>query len=121
MRKKKQKDTTSFLQLPRAFIHGKCEEWKRLSGRAKLLYIYLKGCYNGSNNGEIHLHYSQLKGHQGISSSSAIASSVRELEEAGWIEKTKYGGLYRYSNLFRLTWKHDNCHRDKVTRDPKDR
>ena len=121
MRSRKKKDTTSFLQLPRAFIHGKCEEWKRLSGRAKLLYIYIKGCYNGTNNGQIHLHYSQLKGHRGISSTSAIADSFRELEKGGWIERTRFGGLYRFNNLYRLTWKHDKCHSDKESRDPKDR
>jgi hypothetical protein len=121
MKKKKGKDKRSFLQLPRAFIHGKCEEWKRLSGRAKLLYVYLKGCYNGSNNGEIHLHYSQLKGHRGISSSSAIVDSIRELEKGGWIERTMLGGMYRHNNLYRLTWKYDNCHSDKVVRDPKER
>ena len=121
MKKNRGKDTTSFLQIPRAFIHGRCEEWKKLSGRAKLLYVYLKGCYNGSNNGEIHLHYSQLKGHRGISSSSAIADSIRELEKGEWIERTKFGGMHRFNNLYRLTWKYDRCHSDKVTRDPKDR
>ena len=121
MSTKKKNKNQSFLQVPRAFIHGRCEEWKMLSGRAKLLYVYLKGCYNGSNNGEIHLHYSQLKGHRGISSSSAIADSIRELVKGGWIERAKRGGLYRYNTLYRLTWKYDRCHSDKVIHDPKER
>ena len=46
---------------------------------------------------------------------------IRELEKGGWIERTKLGGLYRYNNLYRLAWKYDNCHSDKVTRDHKER
>jgi hypothetical protein len=121
VRRRNFKSTVPFLRLPMAFVHGKCPEWKALSGRAKLLYIYLKGCYNGSNNGEITLHYRQLKGHRGISSSSAISNGLRELEKGEWIERVQLGGLYRKINKYRLTWKYDLCHSDPVTRDPKDK
>ncbi len=44
----------------------KSKEWKGLSASAKLFYIYLKGKYNGQNNGEIRLYYSELDGVKGL-------------------------------------------------------
>ncbi len=86
-----------------------CDEWKVLSPSAKLLYLYLKARFNGSNNGKIRLSYSALSGIKGISSSATISKAMKELEESGWINRTKIGGLYRNNNEFRLTAKFDEC------------
>ncbi|MFC2142145.1 helix-turn-helix domain-containing protein, partial [Acidobacteriota bacterium] len=61
-------------------------DWKELIPAAKLFYIHLKAKHNGSNNGEIRLHYSELKGVKGLSSPSTIAKAIRELKDKGWIE-----------------------------------
>jgi len=85
-----------------------CQEWKQFSPSAKLLYIYLKSKHNGSNNGKIHLHYSELKTVEGLCSPSTVSRAFKVLEKAGWIKKTKLGGLYRYQNLYELTGKEDH-------------
>ena len=85
-----------------------CTEWKSLPLCAKYFYIKLKAKYNGSNNGNIRLYYSELKGEKGLSSHSTISRAIKELENNGWIERTKLGGLYRHFNEFRLTEKFDN-------------
>ncbi len=58
-KRKKDKRYRPFVMLPRKMLRSK--EWKELSPAAKLFYVYLKGKYNGHNNGEIRLYYSELK------------------------------------------------------------
>lgn len=85
----------------------KCDEWKQLSPRAKILYVYLKGKYNGSNNGKIRLYYSELKNITGFKSYFVIAAAFKELESKEWISRTQIGGLYRHFNEYGLTGKYD--------------
>ena len=105
-RRRKYKDYKSFVMLPRKMLRS--EEWKELSPAAKLFYIHLKGKYNGRNNGEIRLYYSELKGIKGISSPSTISAANKELEEKGWIKRTILGGLYRTINEYKLTGNFDD-------------
>lgn len=93
-----------FVAISREAIRGK--EWRDLSSSAKVVYIHLKYKYVGHNNGDITLHYSELKD---MFSSGTISKSFRELEKIGWIERTKIGGLYRYQNQYKLTGKYDNA------------
>lgn len=105
-KRKKDKRFNNFVMLPRKMLKSK--EWKVLSPPGKLFYIHLKGKYNGHNNGNIRLYYSELKGIKGISSDSTISKAIQELEEKGWIKRTKLGGLYRHFNEFKLTGKYDD-------------
>lgn len=87
------------------------ENWRRLSLRAKLFYIYLKAKYNGKNNGAIQLHFSELREHPGFNSRRAFYAAARELEASGWIKKTndeKKSGLHRNPNTYKLTGQHEN-------------
>jgi predicted transcriptional regulator len=84
-----------------------CDEWKRLTPRAKILYLYIKAKYNGSNNGCIRLYYSELKGVKGFSSHGAISRAFKELEEKNWIRRKQIGGLYRHINDYELIGKYD--------------
>lgn len=79
-------------------------EWKNLSHSEMLTYIYLKKNYNGGNNGEIPLKYLELKE---ILAPATLSKALKGLENKGWIEKTRYGGLYRYYCLYKLTGKYD--------------
>jgi len=83
------------------------EHWRGLSAAAKIFYIHLKGRYNGSNNGEIELPYSAMRTVRDCSTNRTISKAVKELEAKGWITRKKKGGLYRYKNLYKLTFKHD--------------
>jgi len=105
-KRKGDKRFNSFVAIPRKTL--RCEEWKKLSSRAKLLYIYIKSKYNSYNNGEIRLYYSELKGICGISSPATISKASQELQSKDWIKRTKCGGLYRYFNEYRLTGKYDD-------------
>jgi len=84
------------------------EHWRGLSAAAKIFYIHLKGRYNGSNNGEIKLPYSAMKNVHGCCHHLTISKAVKELEVKGWITRKKIGGLYRYENLYKLTFKYDH-------------
>jgi len=92
--------------LPRKMIRS--QEWKNLGPAAKILYIHLKGKYNGHNNGEIRLYYSELRGIQGLLSPSTVSKAFKELEEEGWIKRTKLGGFYRCINEYELTGNFDD-------------
>ena len=106
-RRRRNRTNKSFVMIGRRMLL-KTNEWKSLTPSAKLLYIYLKSRYNGSNNGEIQLHYSELKGIKGLSSNNTVAKAFQELEKKGWIKKTRIGGLYRYVNEFELTGTYDD-------------
>ena len=83
-------------------------EWRTgLSSSEKIIYLHLKSKFVGHNNGEIVLHYSELLD---MFSSATISKALKGLEKKGWMEKTKQGGLYRYTNKYRLTFKYDNAY-----------
>lgn len=81
--------------------------WRELCGPAKIFYLHLKARYNGSNNGKIRLPYSAMKDVKGCSSSRQISQAIKELEQKGWITRKTKGGIYRYENLYKLTFKYD--------------
>lgn len=105
MKKRRGRGGLPHVGIERRTIHS--EEWKRLSGPAKIFYWHLKARFNGSNNGEIELPYHCMKGIKGCSDMHTIAAAIRELESEGWIERRKIGGMYRYKNKFKLTFKYD--------------
>ena len=105
-KRKKDKRFHSFVSLPRKTLGSK--EWKELSPAAKILYPLIKAKYNGNNNGNIRLYYSELGGIRGLSSHSTISRAFAELEKKGWIKRTKFGGMYRYFNKYKLTGKYDD-------------
>ena len=105
-RRKDGRDSPPFIRCEKDMLLN-CKEWKELTSAAKLLYVYIKLKYNGSNNGKIRLPYSELRGIKGISSSKTISNAQSELIKKGWISVTQHGGMYRYFNLYKLTWRFD--------------
>ena len=69
----------------------KAPGWRRLSSSAKVLYIYLRAKFNYKTFQEVTLAYSEVKD---MMSSKTISSAFKELQQAGFIEKTKHGGLF---------------------------
>lgn len=98
---------TNFLMLGRDMVLH-CEEWSQLSSSAKVLYIHLKAKHDGTNNGKICLHYSELRKVKGFRSDETISKAFAELEERGWISKPSPGGLYRIPNRYGLTGRYDD-------------
>jgi len=85
----------------------KSDEWKKLSHSEMITYIYIKNNFKGWNNGEIPLKYSELKE---IFSPATLSKALKGLESKGWIERTQYGGMFRFYCLYKLTGKHDIIH-----------
>ena len=84
-----------------------CDEWKRLSLSAKVVYICIKARHNGKNNGKISMPYSELETVKGLGSPSTVSKALKELEKKGWIRRTQLGGLYRYRNQYEMTGRYD--------------
>lgn len=103
---KRRKRMASFVALPRAML--KSQEWRTgLSSAAKVVYVHLKYKFDGSNNGEIVLHYSEL---EDFMASGTIWRAFKELLEKGWIERDHIvGGKYRFTIYFRLTGQYDEA------------
>jgi len=95
---RRRKNSPPFVMLERSVLNSL--EWQSLTHSEMIAYIFLKKNYNGSNNGEISLKYTELKK---VFSSATLSKALKGLIKKGWIEKTKYGGLYRYYCLYKLT------------------
>jgi hypothetical protein len=103
---------TNFLMMGREMVLH-CEEWKQLSPRAKILYLYIKAKHNGTNNGLIRLHYSELATVRGFGSPSTVANAFRELVKNGWITKSSKKWVDRTTNLYGLTGRYDTYFTDR--------
>jgi hypothetical protein len=66
-------------------------EWRNLPSSAKVLYVYMRGKFNAETLSEVSLAYSEV---DDMFSTSTISKAFKELQDKGFIEKTKYGGLY---------------------------
>ncbi|MCP4651225.1 MAG: hypothetical protein GY853_14250 [PVC group bacterium] len=86
----------------------KSKSWRDLSSNAKVLYLHLKNKFVGYNNGEISLHYSEVRGMKGLCSDASISSAFKELIKAEYIVVTNIGGLYRRDNRYEFTFKHED-------------
>lgn len=107
----------NFFMLGREMILH-CDEWKQLTPSAKVLYLILKAKYNNSNNGQIVLHYSELKAVRGFGSPATASRAFKELERAGWITRNSLGGLYRIPNKYGFTGKYDTYFNDRSLTPP---
>jgi len=99
---KKRKSYRPFVMLENATLNS--QEWKQLTHSEMVAYVYIKKNFNGGNNGEIPLKYSELKG---VMAPATISKALKGLVTKGWIEVTRHGGLYRYFCKYRLTGKYD--------------
>lgn len=92
------------MALPREMLKSK--EWRLdLGPFDREVYIQIKRNFNGFNNGEIRLYYSQLSD---FMAHGTIAKAFKSLEEKGWIERKRIGtGKHRWVCDIKLTGKYD--------------
>ena len=103
---KGRRESGSFLRLPHDWICSR--EFRLLSPRANKAFTDLAGQYRGNNNGALSLPRGSQKDF-GWSSHHALKSALDELEEKGWIIKTRQGDK-NTASLFALTiWAVDEC------------
>jgi hypothetical protein len=103
---KRKKRYASFIAIERQTL--KDPAWRTgLTPSEKILYIHLKHKYVGTNNGEICLHYSEMKD---MMSPATIARAFKGLKEKGWIEVAAHlWGRYRFQLHYKLTGKYDTA------------
>ena len=87
-----------FAMIPHSFI----EDSKRMSFHSRWLYVALV-YYRNSQSGVAFPSYTTIRKLTGMRREN-ISSSIKELEEKGWIEKVS---RYSQSNLYKILFKSD--------------
>lgn len=107
-RKGEKKYCPPFVRLEKSLLLRE-DQWWILPPGARDLYLLLKCKYNGQNNGEIRLYYSEIRRMKikGLRSDKGISAAFAILEQTGWIEGTRRGGQYRFKTDFKLTGRYD--------------
>ena len=100
MARKKQKSPTPFIMVRKDLLKDK--EWQELPNSAKILYIYLRGKFNHKTLSEVSLAYSEVK----FMNTSTISRGFKILQEKGFVEKTKKGGLFGGVTTYRFIGKY---------------
>jgi hypothetical protein len=93
-RNKARKSTSPFLSFNKGAL--KSPHFRSLSGNETKVFIHLYGEYNGSNNGYLALPYNRADKELHISR-QLLSKTLKQLEEKGWIEKSRQGGKGRLS------------------------
>jgi hypothetical protein len=85
-------------------------EYARLSPKAVKMLLDIWVQYNGFNNGDLCATWSLMR-KRGWRSSGTMQSALIELEQAGWLERTRQGGRHK-CNLYALSeFRIDECKR----------
>ncbi len=100
--KNKRKKINSFVMIDTEMLHS--EEWKKLTHSEMITYIYIRSNYNGRNNGSVPLKYTELKG---VLAPGTLSNALKGLINKKWVKKTKHGGMFRFSCLYKLTGRYD--------------
>jgi hypothetical protein len=104
------KSAKSYSQLTHSYFQS--EQYAKLSFRAKALLIDLLAQYRGVNNGDLTTAWSVMQ-RAGWRSKDLLAKATRELEDRGWILKTRQGDIHG-PTLWALTFHGiDDC-RDRA-------
>lgn len=81
--------------------------WRKLSSSAKVIYIYLRSKFNDATLSEVTLAYSEI---QDMMSTQTISNAFKELQESGFIEKVKNGGMYGGATSYKFLGEHRHFH-----------
>jgi len=99
-------DSGSFLSIPHQVLRS--EMFRSLSANAVKLLIDLSADYNGRNNGDLCCSWKVMQP-KGWRSRDTLIKAQRNLEESGFILRTRQGGR-NSANLFAITWRGiDEC------------
>lgn len=78
----------------------KSRAFKKLSNASRVAYLLLKAQCNESGQREVIFPYSHAEDYM---NRHTFGRSIKQLVEMGFIEKSDFGGLYRRTNVYRLT------------------
>lgn len=100
------RESGSFLALPHRMLES--PQYAALTARAVKLLIDIGAQYRGTNNGDLTATWSVMHA-RGWRSRDTLGRAKRELLSAGFIEKTRDGGL-RFPVLYAISWRAvDEC------------
>jgi hypothetical protein len=81
-----------FVALPHIVLRS--EKWAMLSPLATKLMMDLLAQYNGANNGDLTTAWTVMRSSRRWKSQDSLTKARRELEERGWIQRTRQGGRH---------------------------
>ena len=88
MSKRKKHRAPDFVMVRKDLL--KDPKWKKLSNKAKIVYIYMRGKFNKETLSKITLTYSEMKD---VMKPKPMSRAIKELIKDEWIEKVEQGGL----------------------------
>jgi hypothetical protein len=94
----KKRTTKKFALIEKEILYS--QSWAMLTDSARVIYVHLKGEFNGSNGDSLKLPFSQMKK---IMSNATYWRGIKLLDEMGFIEVKEHGGLERHPNVYRLS------------------
>jgi len=78
-----------FVALYKALL--KDQNWRKLSSSSKVVYVYLRNKFNTNSLSQVSLSYVEIGD---MMSTGTVNRAFKELQQKGFIEKTKQGGLF---------------------------
>ena len=107
-KKGRSKSGGQFMNLP--YFQVQHPAWRALSGNTTKVFIELRSRFNGRNNGKLRVSLDEGARLLGISKST-VQRALKELEDKGFIVKTKQGQWYgRMATEWRITDQSCNGH-----------
>ena len=111
---KGRRESGSFIAVPHAVLEN--EHYANLSFKARSLLFDLLSQFRGSNNGDLSMEWKKML-KKGWKSKGTLYTARDELENSGFIIRTRQGGKHQCS-LYGVTWLAiDECN-GKLDRDP---
>ena len=99
-RKKKNEIDYTFVAFPRHILRSR--EYYNLSAKAVKLLLDIFSQFNGKNNGDFCTVWPVMK-KKGWKSRDTLTKALRELDDRGFIEKTRQGGK-NLCSLYAVSW-----------------
>ncbi|MDH3378269.1 MAG: hypothetical protein OEQ39_15115 [Gammaproteobacteria bacterium] len=100
LRTRGRRATSSFVALPHNILES--VEFSELSNSSVRALLSLFGQYRGNNNGDFTAAWSVMQ-RRGWKSKGTLYRAINELQDKGWILKTRQGSKNRCS-LYAVTW-----------------
>ncbi len=94
----KQKTIRKFALVEKEILYS--QAWANLTDSAKVIYLHLKGEFNGSNGDKLKLPYSQMRK---IMSNATFWRGIKSLNEVGFIDIVTHGGLEKNPNVYGIS------------------
>jgi hypothetical protein len=94
----KKKTIARFALIEKEILYSR--SWASLTDSAKVVYVHLKGEYDGSNGENLKLPYSQMRK---IVSNATFWRGMKALEQTGFIDVKFHGGLEKNPNVYGIS------------------